>query len=101
MTRLLVAALACTVGASCTSTADPPSPAVAPFEWQLPRGIPPPRVPPHNPMTAAKVDLGRRLFYDTRLSGNGSFACATCHQQALAFTDGRPRAIGSTNQLHA
>jgi cytochrome c peroxidase len=51
-------------------------------------------------MTTAKIDLGRRLFYDTRLSGNGTFACATCHQQALAFTDGRARAIGSTNELH-
>ena len=52
-------------------------------------------------MTAAKIDLGRRLFYDTRLSGNGTFACATCHQQALAFTDGRARAIGSTGGVHA
>lgn len=101
MTRLLVAAFACALSASCTSAVDTSPPAAATFEWQLPRGIPPPRVPPHNPMTAAKVDLGRRLFYDTRLSGNGTFACATCHQQALAFTDGRPRAIGSTNQLHA
>ena len=52
-------------------------------------------------MTVAKVDLGRRLFYDTRLSGNGTFACATCHQQARAFTDGRARALGSTGALHA
>ena len=52
-------------------------------------------------MTLAKIDLGHRLFYDTRLSGNGTFACATCHQQARAFTDGRARAIGSTGALHA
>ena len=52
-------------------------------------------------MTVAKIDLGRRLFYDTRLSGNGTFACATCHQQARAFTDGRARAIGSTGAAHA
>ena len=52
-------------------------------------------------MTTAKIDLGRRLFYDTRLSGNGTFACATCHQQARAFTDGRARAVGSTGALHA
>lgn len=51
-------------------------------------------------MSVAKVDLGRRLFYDMRLSGNQTFACATCHQQAKAFTDGRARAIGSTNALH-
>jgi cytochrome c peroxidase len=52
-------------------------------------------------MTTPKVELGRRLFYDTRLSGNGTFACASCHQQARAFTDGRARAMGSTGALHA
>ena len=72
-----------------------------PFTWQLPPGLPVPRVPADNPMTAAKIDLGRRLFYDTRLSGNGTFACASCHKQALAFTDGRARAIGSTGGVHA
>ncbi len=51
-------------------------------------------------MTPAKVELGRRLFYDTRLSGNGTQACAGCHRQDLAFTDGRPRAVGSTGEVH-
>jgi cytochrome c peroxidase len=74
---------------------------VVPFAWQLPLGLPVPNVPADNPMTVAKIDLGRRLFYDTRLSGNGTFACATCHQQARAFTDGRARALGSTGALHA
>ena len=52
-------------------------------------------------MSDVKVRLGRRLFYDTRLSGNGTFSCASCHRQALAFTDGRKRAVGSTGQEHA
>jgi len=52
-------------------------------------------------MSQAKVDLGRRLFYDTRLSGNGTYACASCHQQTRAFTDGRARALGATGSLHA
>jgi len=52
-------------------------------------------------MSAAKVDLGRRLFYDTRLSGNQTYACASCHQQARAFTDGLDRAVGSTGGRHA
>jgi cytochrome c peroxidase len=52
-------------------------------------------------MGEAKVRLGRRLFYDTRLSGNGTFSCASCHQQAHAFTDGRAQAIGSTGEAHA
>ncbi len=80
--------------------AKPPAP-VVPFTWELPAGLPTPKVPADNPMTVAKVGLGRRLFYDTRLSGNGTFACATCHQQAHAFTDGRARAIGSTGAVHA
>jgi cytochrome c peroxidase len=51
-------------------------------------------------MTPARVELGRRLFYDTRLSGNGTQACSTCHRQELAFTDGRPRAVGSLGDVH-
>lgn len=68
--------------------------------WDLPDYLPPPRVPADNPMTQAKVALGRYLFYDTRLSGNGTQACASCHLQKLAFTDGRAHGLGSTGQLH-
>jgi len=51
-------------------------------------------------MNVAKVELGRRLFYDTRLSGNGTYACASCHEQRLAFTDGRAHALGATGAEH-
>jgi len=51
-------------------------------------------------MTAEKVALGRRLFYDVRLSGNGTQSCGSCHQQQRAFTDGRALARGSTGELH-
>jgi len=57
-------------------------------------------VPEGNPVTAEKVALGRRLFYDVRRSGNGTQACASCHQQARAFTDARARAMGSTGESH-
>jgi cytochrome c peroxidase len=70
------------------------------FEWQLPLGFPPPPTPSDNAMSAAKVELGRHLFYDPRLSGPQTIACATCHQQARAFTDGQPRARGATGGLH-
>jgi len=70
------------------------------WEWRLPPGFPEPRVPPDNPMSAAKVALGRRLFHDRRLSLNGTQACADCHRPALAFTDGRARAMGSTGAEH-
>jgi len=70
------------------------------YQWNLPRGLPTPKVPADNPMTTAKVELGRHLFYDTRLSGNGTFSCATCHQQSRAFADDKPRGVGSTGAVH-
>lgn len=51
-------------------------------------------------MTAAKVELGRYLFYDKRISGNGTQSCASCHIQSLAFTDGKSRGEGSTGERH-
>jgi cytochrome c peroxidase len=70
------------------------------YEWKLPPGFPVPRVPADNPMTAAKAELGRYLFYDKRLSGNQKQSCASCHQQSRAFTDGRAQAAGSTGEAH-
>jgi cytochrome c peroxidase len=72
----------------------------ADFDWNLPHGFPRPIVPADNPMSAAKVELGRYLFYDKRISVNGKESCATCHRQELAFTDGRSHAEGTTGQLH-
>lgn len=76
------------------------TPAFAQYQWDLPAGFPKPRVPVDNPMTAAKVELGRTLFYDARMSANGTQSCASCHIQKLAFTDGKPRAAGSGGDLH-
>jgi len=71
------------------------------YSWNLPKGFPKPHVPAGNPMTAAKVELGRYLFYDARMSVNGKASCATCHKQELAFTDGRAVSAGATGQLHS
>jgi len=70
------------------------------FTWNLPARFPLPIVPADNPMTTEKVELGRRLFYDQRISVNGKESCASCHKQELAFTDGRARAEGTTGELH-
>jgi len=70
------------------------------WSWQLPAGFPVPAVPADQPITAAKVELGRHLFHDRRLSGNGTQSCADCHRPELAFTDGRARALGSTGERH-
>lgn len=64
------------------------SAAAAPWQWTLPAGIHAPRVPSDNPMSADKIELGRRLFYDADLSIDGTMSCATCHEQHRAFADG-------------
>lgn len=51
-------------------------------------------VPETNPLTPEKIALGRRLFFDRRLSRDRSIACASCHDPRRAFTDGRPVAVG-------
>lgn len=70
------------------------------YRWNLPPGFPEPAVPADNPMNEAKVELGRRLFHDVRLSGNGTQSCASCHEQRRAFTDGRAHPLGSTGEAH-
>ena len=51
-------------------------------------------IPRDNPQTSEKIALGEKLFFDGRLSLDGTVACATCHDPARAFTDGRPASIG-------
>ena len=70
------------------------------FDWHIPKPFPRPVVPADNPMNLAKVELGRYLFYDKRMSSNGKTSCASCHRQELAFTDGRAQAEGTTGELH-
>lgn len=69
---------------------------VSGWNWNLPPSIPAPQVPEDNPMTQAKVDLGRHIFYDKRLSGNGTQACAGCHLQERGFAEDRELSLGST-----
>jgi len=51
-------------------------------------------VPADNPQTVEKIALGEKLFFDGRLSADGTVACSTCHDPARAFTYGRPVSIG-------
>ena len=51
-------------------------------------------ISPPSPLTPARVVLGQNLFFDARLSADGTVACATCHDPARAFTDGRPVSVG-------
>ncbi len=71
------------------------------FSWLVPDDIPLPVEPDDNPMTEAKFQLGRHLFYDERLSGNGQQACASCHKQEHAFADALRTPTGSTQDVLA
>ena len=71
-----------------------------PMMFDLPFGIDaPPPVPEDNPMTPAKVELGRQLFFDARLSSDSTVSCATCHNPAMGFTDGRVTSMGTQAQV--
>lgn len=56
-------------------------------------------VPKDNPMTSEKIELGRMLYYDPRLSGNGTVSCASCHNPGLGFGDGLAKGIGINGTL--
>lgn len=56
-------------------------------------------VPSANPLTPARIALGRRLFFDRRLSIDGSVACASCHRPERAFADDRPLSRGARGRL--
>lgn len=81
----------CIILTACDSAPEP-------YQWQLRKDFPPPQVPQDNPMTEAKVELGRHLFYDKNLSANGSQACASCHLQQYAFAEPLATSVGSTGE---
>ena len=58
-----------------------------PYELRIPSHFPEMIIPDDNPMTVEGVELGRKLFYENRLSGDNSMACAACHAPQHAFTD--------------
>jgi len=89
------------IGLSQAMATDLDIAATTEYSWNLPDWTPKPVVPDNNPMTAPKVELGRHLFYEPRLSITGEYSCASCHKQSLAFTDGKKVALGSTDESHA
>ncbi|WP_286233367.1 MbnH family di-heme enzyme [Thalassotalea sediminis] len=80
---------------ACEKPAKPPV-----YHWPIVEGFPKPQVPADNPMSDAKVALGRVLFYDKALSFNQTQSCASCHQQQFAFAEPLQTSIGSTGQEH-
>jgi cytochrome c peroxidase len=95
--------LLCLVLAGCAPQ-QPPKPAAPPFEPEI---LPLPKqlatyeemqIPADNPMTPEKVALGRQLFFDKRLSADGTRSCYSCHLCEKGLTDGLPKAIGALNK---
>jgi cytochrome c peroxidase len=95
--------------ASCSSTTEKPAPAAQPAT--PPPAAPKPDVgplgemtiPADNPLTPEKADLGKKLFFDTRLSKTGKMACETCHHPEKGWTDGEvvsTRFDGMKNTRH-
>jgi cytochrome c peroxidase len=77
----------------------------ASFQPKFPLGIPENLwlilVPAENPMTSAKVELGRKLYFEKRLSADNTVACSTCHDAAFAFADDEKVAVGIKHQKGA
>jgi cytochrome c peroxidase len=99
LTFVILIALA--VFYSCSKDKDPVTPtpistppnntSPTPYTLNIPtifaQTLPAPFNPPNNPLTVEGIELGRHLFYDPILSGDGTQSCATCHAPTLAFTD--------------
>jgi cytochrome c peroxidase len=65
-----------------------------PVSLPVPPGVLPPTIPDDNPPTAAKVELGKKLYFDARLSADGTVACATCHDPRQGFAEPRAVSVG-------
>ena len=95
MFRLIFLALCVTalMMSACGGEMEAPEP--EPMSWPEVAGYALMEIPPDNAMTAAKVALGKQLYYDRRLSGDGERSCYGCHLKENGLTDGRPTALGA------
>ncbi len=69
------------------------------FTLDVPSNFPPVEIPENNPLTEEGILLGRHLFWDTKLSGDNSVACASCHLPQFAFSDSNPFSSGVNGHL--
>src|SRR5687767_3132768 len=100
--RIVLLFLATSIAVSCETEKPqnleafrvPSHPIGVPIKFSPPLGLPQALIPKENLLTADSIALGRKLFYEVRLSADNSISCASCHNPALHFADGRPTAIG-------
>ncbi len=69
------------------------------YKYRTPSFFPKPTIPQDNQATTARIELGRRLFFEKKLSRTESMSCATCHVPSMAFTDGKARSTGAHGKL--
>ncbi|MCA9221218.1 MAG: c-type cytochrome [Planctomycetales bacterium] len=91
----------CLLFALCVSSAFAPAVLAEPFALHVPAGLAARnvRVPADNELTAAKVELGRQLFFDARLSRDDTVSCATCHDPKFGWSNGQRFATGVDGQM--
>ncbi len=102
---VLAIMLASMVGVVACGGAPEPEPepveapeAAAPDSSGTPAGLNPVSIPSENPMTPEKIALGHQLFFDERLSADGSRSCYSCHLNENGLTDGLPTAVGANER---
>ncbi|MHB1034871.1 MAG: cytochrome-c peroxidase [Pirellulales bacterium] len=66
---------------------------------QVPLGLPPLKIPADNPMSPEKIELGKLLYFDKRMSADGTLSCATCHDPTKAWAEHEPTSTGIHKQV--
>ena len=84
------------LAAACGGESAPVTAVATPWTFELPQGYSAPVIPGTNPLTVEKATLGRAIFFDQDLSGNGTQSCASCHDPAQGFADGLDVSLGAT-----
>lgn len=77
----------------------PDMPVNLPYTINYPPGFPPMNIPPDKELTLLRVELGKKLFFDKRLSRDSTVSCGSCHLQQHAFADPRPKSVGTENRI--
>lgn len=96
---ILVATFGCKESQTTTPPASPATAGPAAEAPAVPLGLGPAPVPADNPMTAEKIELGKMLYFDKRLSKDGTVACATCHDPTMAWAENRATSAGIHEQV--
>jgi cytochrome c peroxidase len=97
MKYLLVSFVVIAVILSCKK--DKVEYAATPYQLEIPSHFPAMIIPEDNPMTVEGIELGRKLFYETKLSADNTISCATCHAPANAFSDPNQFSEGINGQI--